>query len=185
MAARLGNKLVFRCRTRAAVMRLRRPLTSAPPLPLCRQINWAPKTVAVTTLPAAADLSGSARRLTLPDSQGWVGRPAVILATPSTWDFPPASATQRSPCPSKSNRLPYPAPAPPGPWLDPTRLHPFSSFPTPSTEFGLNFRTRQSSPSVRPGAGSCVRPLDSWSGLGYIRPLLEADLSLLLPRTPW
>lgn len=61
MAARLGNKIVFRCRTRAAVPRLRRPLSSAPPLPLCRQINWAfpawaPKAVAVTTLSAAADL---------------------------------------------------------------------------------------------------------------------------------
>ncbi|CAO2600957.1 hypothetical protein LEMLEM_LOCUS10525 [Lemmus lemmus] len=44
-----------------AVTRLRRPLTSAPPLPLCRQTNWAypfwaPKAVAVTTLPAAGDL---------------------------------------------------------------------------------------------------------------------------------
>lgn len=57
-------------------------------------------------------------------------------------------------------------PAPPGPGVHPGCLLPFP-LPAPSREFGLNFRTRQSSASLRPGAGSGLRPPDAWPARVY------------------
>lgn len=190
MAARLGNKIVFRCRTRAAVTRLRRPLSSAPPLPLCRQINWAfpawaPKAVTVTTLSAAADLrvGSPAHSSGLPGLGGATGCDPghpLYLGLSSGQSYTKISLSFKVQSPS------LPRPRPTWPLVRPNTSPPLLLLSNPfQTEFGLNFRTRQSSPSVRPGAGSGVRLPDSWSGPGYIRPLLEADLSLLLPRTPW
>lgn len=188
---RLGNKVDLRGRTRAAETRLWRRRAAAPPLPLCRQVNWAfpswaprkKQSQSPTSLRAAASLRlgspahssglpGRGGATSCESLEGEPGRPlylGLFLGPELHKDLAVLQLPIAFPPPHLAPASTLRVSSPPG--FQPLR-----------PEFGLNFRTRQSSPSVRPRAGFCVRPPRAWPGPGFIRPSAGGGAHTTSPR---